>query len=210
MTRHGGDLRLLRCPVCGREVMKPAHVKTCSRTCAIVARKQTVVECVCKVCGKPFRHEGYMAAAQICPECKKQANGQRLVWLICPVCDKRVLRQARYKTCSRECGNLLQWAPRKKWGSKRERVLAKCARRRMRMRNNEGAIERIDPDEIYKRDGGRCGICGGHVEPEDVSIDHITPLSLGGEHTESNVRLTHLLCNVRRGNRVAALQVLAK
>lgn len=70
------------------------------------------------------------------------------------------------------------------------------------MRNAEGVIEHIDPRAVYERDHEICGICGEHVEPADISVDHIAPLSLGGQHTWENVRLAHLLCNVRRGNRL--------
>ena len=71
--------------------------------------------------------------------------------------------------------------------------------------------EPINNGSVYERDGWVCGICGGSVNPESVypdplspSLDHIEPLSLGGAHTYANVRLTHLRCNVARGNRVAA------
>lgn len=59
--------------------------------------------------------------------------------------------------------------------------------------------------EIFDRDGWVCGICGRRVKPsrhhrdqDGPSIDHIIPLSAGGTHSRTNVRLTHLRCNVRR------------
>lgn len=70
--------------------------------------------------------------------------------------------------------------------------------------------DRISPVDIYNRDGWKCGICFAEVDrslswphPMSVSLDHIVPLSLGGEHVAENVRCSHLSCNVRRGNRVA-------
>lgn len=54
---------------------------------------------------------------------------------------------------------------------------------------------------LVERDGGHCGICHEAVLPGERSIDHIKPLSKGGQHTYSNTRLTHLICNIRRGNR---------
>jgi hypothetical protein len=51
-----------------------------------------------------------------------------------------------------------------------------------------------------------CGICGEAVDPElrypelmCASIDHITPVVRGGTHDPRNLRLTHLRCNVARG-----------
>ena len=70
--------------------------------------------------------------------------------------------------------------------------------------------ELLKPKEIYERDGWRCGICGKGVDgrlkyphPMSPSLDHIIPIdpSQGGTHTRDNVRCSHLVCNVRRGNR---------
>lgn len=56
---------------------------------------------------------------------------------------------------------------------------------------------------------GRCALC---LEPLDAallypdplskSVDHIDPLSLGGTHTQNNLQWTHLICNIRKGNRI--------
>jgi 5-methylcytosine-specific restriction endonuclease McrA len=35
-----------------------------------------------------------------------------------------------------------------------------------------------------------------------VHIDHIFPLVLGGETTLGNLRVTHSICNIRKGARV--------
>lgn len=53
---------------------------------------------------------------------------------------------------------------------------------------------------VYVRDSGLCGICGDSVPVEATSIDHIIPVSLGGDDDLSNLRLTHLTCNQSRGN----------
>jgi hypothetical protein len=35
------------------------------------------------------------------------------------------------------------------------------------------------------------------------SLDHVVPVSASGtSHTRANVRLAHLVCNTKRGNRV--------
>jgi len=60
--------------------------------------------------------------------------------------------------------------------------------------------------KLIKRDGLRCGICGGMCNPNDHSwteyfgptsptIDHIYPLSKGGSHTWDNVQVAHAICN---------------
>lgn len=62
---------------------------------------------------------------------------------------------------------------------------------------------------LYRRDAGRCWLCGGECDWSDreetpiaivcgdkyPSIDHVVPLSKGGEHSWENVRLAHRICN---------------
>lgn len=55
---------------------------------------------------------------------------------------------------------------------------------------------------VMQRDGLTCGICAESVEPDDVQLDHIIPVSLGGENRLENLRVTHSLCNARKGARV--------
>jgi hypothetical protein len=68
--------------------------------------------------------------------------------------------------------------------------------------------ERIDRAVVGARDRWRCGICHHDVDqsvrypdPMSPSLDHVVPLSVGGSHTYMNVRISHLSCNVGRGNR---------
>jgi 5-methylcytosine-specific restriction endonuclease McrA len=72
-------------------------------------------------------------------------------------------------------------------------------------------VEELRPIDIYERDIWLCGLCSTPVDPDctwpdpmSPSLDHIKPLSLGGTHTYENVQLAHLVCNVSKGNRVAA------
>lgn len=55
---------------------------------------------------------------------------------------------------------------------------------------------------LFKRDGGICGICSSPVDDGTSSIDHIVPVSRGGEHSYANTRLAHWLCNSTRGARM--------
>ena len=43
-----------------------------------------------------------------------------------------------------------------------------------------------------------------YPHPRSASLDHIEPLSLGGQHVHSNVQLAHLDCNMAKSNRQAA------
>lgn len=72
--------------------------------------------------------------------------------------------------------------------------------------------ERVLRLNVYARDNWTCGICTEGIDqeltyphPMSVSLDHIKPLSRGGEHTESNAQASHLVCNMRKGAKVSEL-----
>ena len=62
--------------------------------------------------------------------------------------------------------------------------------------------------DIMDRDGWVCHLCGEDIprdlswpDPRSQSLDHVVPLSLGGDDTPANVRAAHLGCNLAKGNR---------
>ncbi len=52
---------------------------------------------------------------------------------------------------------------------------------------------------VLERDGYLCQICMTPVDPTDVHLDHIKPYSLGGPTNLANLRVTHSVCNMRKG-----------
>jgi 5-methylcytosine-specific restriction endonuclease McrA len=69
-------------------------------------------------------------------------------------------------------------------------------------------VEKFDVSVIYTRDAWVCQLCGKKVDrklrwpnPMSKSLDHIVPISLGGEHSRANIQLAHLKCNLSLGNR---------
>jgi 5-methylcytosine-specific restriction endonuclease McrA len=101
------------------------------------------------------------------------------------------------KYCTRKCALK---AERKK------RSLERRTADRMRAKK-VAAGERINPFDIFERDGWKCQLCGkrikrGAIVPDPMAavIDHIHPLANGGEHTARNVQCAHFLCNSKRSN----------
>ncbi len=47
-----------------------------------------------------------------------------------------------------------------------------------------------------------CGLCGLKINnPNDeLTVDHIKPISLGGGHSRDNLQPAHRSCNLRKGN----------
>lgn len=82
------------------------------------------------------------------------------------------------------------------------------ARMRTRKAKERGAkvVETVYTDALRERDQDRCGICGGIVpltvwpDPYSATIDHIVPVSKGGEHSYANTQLAHFRCNTEKGS----------
>lgn len=62
---------------------------------------------------------------------------------------------------------------------------------------------------VTKRDAGVCHICGEPTltgarvpHPLAPTLDHVVPLSKGGDHTLANVKLAHFKCNCAKSDRL--------
>lgn len=53
---------------------------------------------------------------------------------------------------------------------------------------------------IYERANGRCELCGRKILFEDMTIDHVIPLSMGGEDNINNISCACQPCNTFKGN----------
>jgi hypothetical protein len=61
-----------------------------------------------------------------------------------------------------------------------------------------GLLEEYEWQDILRAHNYSCAICGS---TEDISIDHIIPLSKGGTNTADNIQPLCRSCNSRKGNR---------
>ena len=75
--------------------------------------------------------------------------------------------------------------------------------------------ELVDPLAIAKRDKYKCHICRKrvnmnleHNDKYSPTMDHLIPISLGGDHSYANIRLAHRTCNSSKGNRAVNEQLL--
>lgn len=56
--------------------------------------------------------------------------------------------------------------------------------------------------QLINSNGTICAICGKPIKNmKDCTIDHIVPLSKGGQTTVENCQLAHFSCNQRKGSR---------
>lgn len=104
--------------------------------------------------------------------------------------------------CSEICFNDMKKEQKKKY--RKDERLKKCGRRQWN----------ISLKRLYARDKGICWLCGKPTDMNDFrkdvhgnvicgesypSIDHVVPVSRGGDHTWDNIRLAHRGCNSKRG-----------
>lgn len=62
-------------------------------------------------------------------------------------------------------------------------------------------VERVYLANIWNRDAGICHICGLLADPDDWELDHVVPISRGGEHSHANTAVSHPKCNHLKGDR---------
>lgn len=165
----------------------------------------------CSACGASVQRRATSAAKIVCQDCRRQAREFRERNTYCDGCSK-LLTVQQVRNGSRFCGRVcaqITLGPRGAALSRGRDPRAnqrKCAARRARVRGV--TVEVVDPTYVFDRDRWRCHVCGQKVDPSlngldlrGPTLDHIVPLSEGGEHSHANVRLAHRECNSRRSNR---------
>lgn len=93
-----------------------------------------------------------------------------------------------------------------------KKALERCMRYNARKKN--ATIGKVDYNHILDRDGWWCHICETAIDPNAIkliglSFDHVIPLTplkgsgrTPGSHCEENIKPAHLVCNIRKGNRL--------
>jgi hypothetical protein len=144
-----------------------------------------------------------------CPDCGINLSVRHVCKPVtaCLTCGRhfhpRLRASQRY--CSTACSNRRSVDPASPMLDRRTRYLAKSRARRLQQALT---WDGVSDDQILDRDGWRCHICHRKIKPtprnphpKSRSIDHIVPLSEGGDDTAANKRAAHLGCNMARGNR---------
>lgn len=120
----------------------------------------------------------------------------------CTVCGAPVLRPPsgqRRPACSTRCRRIIQYGPNSPHTGGYD--WATDAARRARLAGAT-VIELFDRLPIFERDDWACYLCGQQTNPDaspfdldSPTVDHVTPLSKGGEHSPGNARTACLGCN---------------
>ncbi|NJK62009.1 MAG: HNH endonuclease [Synechococcaceae cyanobacterium SM2_3_1] len=92
----------------------------------------------------------------------------------------------------------------KRWtihSAHQEWCIAEHIRLTFHCRERSWKVPPVTRREVAKRDGGRCQYCGC---TNNMTLDHVVPLSRGGVHRWENVVLACESCNQRKGDRTPA------
>lgn len=60
---------------------------------------------------------------------------------------------------------------------------------------------------IWERDSGICYLCGDETGSTGFELDHLVPISRGGDNHPNNLAVTHQRCNRSRGTRIEEAQL---
>lgn len=114
-------------------------------------------------------------------------------------CGKPLTRYKQHTCGDPQCVKL-----HAKQSPKRQASRRKVSQRR-RARERKAFVEDVDVMVLCEQQNRECWLCGGKIRldkksphPKSLSLDHLVPLSLGGEHSYRNCAAAHLGCNSRK------------
>jgi 5-methylcytosine-specific restriction endonuclease McrA len=180
------------CPPCGALLTRAAN-----------ARRYPVY-CSASCDPNPYA-KGKALPIRLCRDgCGRQAERGSVSCLICP--EERRHPIGKCHSCGasyRRPGQGIRW-----------RFCSVACQRRVHRRNDKRramlVIEKVHPVSVFQRDGWTCHLCGDRTERPtkgealrrySPTLDHLVPVSHGGEHSYANVRTAHMVCNSKRGAR---------
>jgi 5-methylcytosine-specific restriction endonuclease McrA len=133
---------------------------------------------------------------------KHQPNRHAATPTSCTVCGTHILRPNktdRRPSCSPACRRTLQFGADA--ATTRSYDWAADASRRAKQAGSV-VIETFDRLQVFERDHWTCYRCGrptdrdaSPFDPRSPTVDHVVPLSKGGEHALANARTACLGCN---------------
>lgn len=161
------------CQYCGEETDR---LKFCDNRCCARYVRSNPKDRLCAMCGEPF------AAA------KRGSGRDRLV--CSDACHKA--RDAKWAKEFLASENGREWVRRNSY-IRRSRVAG-------------AFVEKVSWGKVMRLASWKCYICGEEIprgekwpSPSFGTVDHVIPLSKGGDHSYANCKAAHLVCNLRKG-----------
>jgi 5-methylcytosine-specific restriction endonuclease McrA len=88
---------------------------------------------------------------------------------------------------------------KKQWYKDNPTASSRTTAQRRAAKKGARITESVDRSVVFERDEGFCGICYTKVDSDDWHLDHVVPLSRGGDHSYDNCQVSHPTCNLRKG-----------
>lgn len=150
-----------------------------------------------------------------CKNCGVELRRRRATWKYCNAAACQSVMKARFRESGPRCSTPSCDSPviakglcgshySKVWRSE-NLDRSRDNRRARKARVRDAFVEPVLASEVFERDGWICGLCSAPISRDAVwpdllspSVDHIVPLSRGGEHSMANVQASHLSCNSRK------------
>lgn len=218
--------RVFDCRICGKAFhpFDTSKNKYCSHSCAFEGQRidrgiakakrleakpgpySKIFLCSCRVCTKVF-YSKHLRSALCSDACSKADANRRAVEY---GASQKGVKQHNCK----ECGALFL----SRYGDKRRVFCSdKCANKASRRVSNPkrkaklraAFVEKVDPFMVFDRDKWRCRMCQqptpktlrGTTHDNAPELDHIKPLSRGGEHSYRNTQCLCRKCNSRKSDK---------
>lgn len=202
--RRNYGKQIKNCEWCGKKFEGLKHHKYCSKECRVKSNNKmskTRYKKKCPICGEtfhcPIKEQKYcsdkcgsIAAVNTMKKTKIEKK--------CKRCGKEFVTDNLSKNqiyCSQHCADVA-------WRDKRRAI------------KRDVYLEDVTLNYLYERDNGICQICGKKVSlkynyphKKSATIDHIIPLSKGGEHSKRNCQLTHWECNYKKRDKITTKQL---
>lgn len=166
----------------------------------------------CAVCGAQFSYKAGRGRPRII--CSDECKAKRRL-LYQPPAAHRVTCQRCGEGFTASKPSALYCSPACKVSVKRQRKKARGWRRPpqhaywalKRARKTAAWVESVDPLQVFERDNWRCHLCGvktkarlrGTADALAPELDHIAPLSKGGDHSYRNTACSCRRCNMSKG-----------
>lgn len=159
----------------------------------------------CLICEDPIPFGRKKFCSDLCIEFDNRIRRPAKIHILrrCPGCKQPKQFSGTY--CSNSCYRQ----------SDQGKLMIRQGRHLRRARMLNAYTELVDPLVIAKRDKYKCHICRKRInmnldckDKYSATMDHLIPLSLGGDHSYANIRLAHRSCNSSKGNRAVNEQLL--
>ena len=209
VREHRRNEATQECIACGDKFLRASGraQRFCSRSCFHEFEKlkrtagrlsHTVKRWRCQTCNEWMPYDSQIAALYCGEKCKVEKNFAPKAYE-CGECGASFVPEygdRRRSYCSDSCSKKNNRRVRRK----KERALLRSVK-----------AENVNPIKVFERDGWICHLCGkptlkskrGTYHKRAPELDHITPLSKGGDHSYANTACSCRSCNASKSDTIA-------